>query len=232
MAGMTGAEPFRADSWDAGTSLRQQAREKEPVERFKPTSGAFVGWAGLAVAAGAVLWVLFNVHSVIGVRVALAAIFAALVIWVTQFRPRVTAYPGLMVMHGSLHDTFVPYVAIDELSMGQTLNVWVGRRRYVCIGIGRSVGYEMRQRVRGHGTETPTGGARTYGFSGRPSTPGSEHGTSYASFVLSRLDDLIAASRHGRPPVGQRPEVRQEYAVPEIAGLVVAGAALLLSFLL
>jgi hypothetical protein len=232
MASMTGGEPFRADDWDAGTSLRQQAKEKEPVERFKPTSGAFVGWSGLALAAGAVIWVIFKQHSLMGLRIALVAVFAALLIWVTQFRPRVTAYPWLMVIHGSLHDTYVPYAAIDELSMGQTLNVWVGRRRYVCVGIGRSVGYEMRQRVRGHGTETPTGGARTYGFSGRPSIPGSAQRVSYAEFVLSRLDDLLAASRRDRPPAGRRPEVRQEYAVLEIVGLVVAGVAVLLSFVI
>jgi hypothetical protein len=232
MAIMTAADPFRADEWDAGTSFRHQAREKEPVERFKPTSGAFVGWAGLALAAGTLVWVAFNEHSLTGIRLALVAVFGALLIWVTQFRPRVTAYPALMVMHGSLHDSYVPYAAIDEVSMGQTLNVWVGRRRYVCIGIGNSVGYEMRKRIRGHGTETPTGGGRTYGFSGTPSAAGSEHRMSYPGFVLSRLDDLVAASRRNRPPVGQRPEVRRELAVWEIGALAVAGVALVVSFLL
>jgi hypothetical protein len=126
----------------------------------------------------------------------------------------------------------VPWVAIDELSMGQTLNVWVGAKRYVCIGIGKSLGYEMRQRVRGQGSETVAGGNRSYGFSGQPTLPASEHSMSYQGFVLSRLDDLIAHSRHDRPPPDERPAVRQEYAVREIAALVVVGVALVLSFVL
>ncbi len=233
MAGMSAADPFRADGWDAdGRSLRQLAREKEPVERFKPTSGAVAGWSGLALAASTLVWVVFKEHSLGGLQVGLISILGALAIWVTQFRPRVTAYPAVLVLHGSLRDTYVPYVAIDELSMGQTLNVWVGRRRYVCIGIGRSIGFEMRQRVRGQGTESLTGGNRSYGFSGQPTTAGSEHRMSYPEYVMSRLQDLVAHSRLDRPPAGERPEVRQELAVREIAGLVVVGLALALTLVL
>jgi hypothetical protein len=236
MADMAGAEPLPQDrpddGPDVGGSLRQRLRAEEPVERFKPTSGAFSGWAGLAFAGGAVLWVVFNEHSRSGLQLGLVAVFAALAIWVTQFRPRVTAYPGLLVLHGSLRDTYIPYAAIDELSMGQMLNVWVSGRRYVCIGIGKSLGFEMRQRVRGQGTESLTGGNRNYGFSGQPTVAGSEHRLSYPVFVLSRLDDLIAASRRDRPPVGERPPVRQELAVREIVALVVVGGALVLSFVI
>ena len=126
----------------------------------------------------------------------------------------------------------MPYVAIDELSMGQTLNVWVGKRRYVCIGIGKSLGYEMRQRVRGQGTESITGGNRNYGFSGQPTVAGSEHRTSYPEYVLSRLGDMIAHSRHDRPPPGERPAVRQELALREIMALVVVSLALVLTFVI
>lgn len=236
MARMAGVDPSRGDGPDprdgAGGSLRQRLREEEPVERFKPTSGRFVGWCGLALAASTLLWVVFNEHSATGLQLGLVAVFGALGIWVTQLRPRVTAYPGWLVLHGSLRDTYVPYAAIDELSMGQTLNVWVGPRRYVCIGIGKSLGYEMRQRVRGQGSESMTGGNRNYGFSGQPTVPGSEHRMSYQTFVMSRLDDLVAHSRHNRPPAGERPEVRQEYAVREIAALVVVGLAMVASFVL
>jgi hypothetical protein len=214
-----------------GGRLRQQLHDIEPVERFKPTSGAVVGWCGLALAAGTVLWVIFNQHSRSGLRLGLIAVFGALVIWVTQFRPRATAYPGWLAMFGSLRDTFVPYVAIDELTMGQTLNVWVRGKRYVCIGIGKSLGMEMRQRARGQGSESLTGG-RNYGFSGQPGTGPGDQRLSYQAFVLSRLDDLIAHARKNRPPDGEKPEVRQEYAVREIVGLAVSGAAVVLSFLI
>jgi len=57
-----------------------------PVERFRPTTGLFVGYAGLAVAAFAVVCVLVAVHTVTGLKVALGALFAAVVIWVSQLR--------------------------------------------------------------------------------------------------------------------------------------------------
>ncbi len=154
-----------------------------------------------------------------------------MLIWLTQIRPRVTAYPRLLKMHGSLRDTYVPYVSIDEVSMGQTLNVWVGRRRYVCVGIGKSMGYEMRQRVRGQGSNSVTGGNRSYGFSGRPEGGAIEQRMSYQSFVLERIDDLLAHARRDRPPKSQQPPVRQEFAPLEVAILLVTGVALVLSFL-
>jgi hypothetical protein len=228
MGRMAGADETTGEP---GGSLRQQLRDEEPVERFKPTSGAFAGWAGILLAAGAVGWVLLFEHSENGLRLGLAAIFAAVVIWLTQIRPRVTAYRRLLKMHGSLRDTYVPYVSIDEVAMGQTLNVWVGRHRYVCVGIGKSMGYEMRQRVRGQGSNSVTGGNRSYGFSGRPGGGATEQRMSYQSFVIERIDDLLAHASRDRPPKSQRPPVRREIARLEVAMLLVTGMALVLSFL-
>jgi len=210
-----------------------KAGDEEPLERFKPTSGQLVGWSGVVVAVLIIVYVAFQDHTVLGLRLALGAAFAAVLIWVTQLRPRATAYRRELLLHGSLKDTFVPYLAINEVTMGQTLNVWVGSRRLVCVGIGRSIGFEMRQRVRSHGQGAQMGGNRSYQFAGRAETTEvREHSMSYQVFVLNRINDLLAAARSeqqrrdDRQPV---PAVRSRYAVPEIVALAVTGAAFVVS---
>jgi hypothetical protein len=211
-------------------------RREEPVERFKPTSGMYVGWCGIVVAALVIVYVAFRDHSVLGLRLALASAFAAVLVWVTQLRPRATAYPRELLLLGSVKDTFVPYVAINEVTMGQTLNVWVGPRRFVCVGIGRSIGFEMRQRVRSHGQGGQLGGNRSYQFAGRAETTEyHDSGTTYQVFVLNRINDLVAAARREQDrqdAAGPVPGVRSRYAVPELVALVLTGAAFVASFLL
>lgn len=208
----------------------ERAERQQPVERFKPTTGAFVGWSGLTLAAGTIVYVLLNEHNRFGLQLGLAALFAGLAVWVTQLRPRVTAYPDTLLMQGSIRDTHVPYVLIDEVAMAQTLNVWVGRKRYVCVGIGKSIGFDMRQRVRSQGGNTLFG-SRAYQFTGKAEVGGTERKSSYQVYVLDRITDLVAASK-ARGLEDAEPRVRQQYAVPEIAGLLVSGVAFALSLLL
>jgi hypothetical protein len=211
-------------------------RAEEPVERFKPTSGTYVGWSGIAVAALIIVYVAFRDHSVLGLRLALASAFGGVLIWVTQLRPRATAYPRELLLVGSVKDTFVPYVAINDVTMGQTLNVWVGRRRFVCVGIGRSIGFEMRQRVRSHGQGGQLGGNRSYQFAGRAETTEfHDPGMTYQVFVLNRINDLVAAAHREQDREdagGAVPRVRSRYAVPEIVAVLLTGAAFVASLFL
>jgi hypothetical protein len=209
----------------------ESLEEQQPLERFKPTTGGFVGWSGLALALGTVLYAVVNEHSLFGVRLGLAGLFGAVVVWVTQLRPRVTAYRRTLLMRGCLRDTWVPYVLVDDIVMAQTLNVYVGRKRYVCVGIGKSIGYDMRQRVRSQSGNTLFG-SRAYQFTGRPEVGGAERKSSYQTFVLDRITDLVAASKARGQQEGEQPRVRQRYAVPELVGLVVSGLAFLLSLVL
>jgi hypothetical protein len=210
-----------------GTS-QGRSRADADLERFSPTSGSFAGWTGIALALIAIGYVGFTQHTANGLRLACGAAFVAVLVWSTQLRPRVTAGPGELRLHGSLRDTFVPYEAIDDVSMGQTLNVWVDGRRYVCVGIGRPIGYEMRQRVRSRGQGGLLAGNRRYDFDAADTVESRDSATTYASFVLDRITDLVAAARKdGRP--ASPPQVRREYAVPEVVGLVVTGAAFLAS---
>lgn len=208
----------------------------EPVERFRPTTGALVGWVGIALAVLLIGYLATTERSVVGLRVGLGVAFAAVLVWATQLRPRATAYPRHLRLHGSVRDVYLPYAVVNQVSMGQTLNVWAGRRRFVCVGIGRPIGYEMRQRVRSHGHGGLLGGNRSYQFVGRAETTQVRNvGGSYDAFVLDRINDLVSAARKAAERDGAEPvdlAVRRRLAVPETVALAVTGIGFLVSLLL
>jgi len=177
-------------------------------ERFKPTSGFFAGYTGLAFTVAIVGYVLFNVHTVTGLRLALGMTLFGLVTWVTQLRSRATAYPDHLLLKNSVRDVAIPLTLIDEVTVRQTLNVWVGEKRYVCISIG-----------------TP---ARR-GFKSRKSSPGSNQADmAYESLVVTRIRELVETAKKAAGG-SVTAEARYEYAWPEITALVVTGLAFVVS---
>ena len=72
---------------------RSRPDPERPVECFGPTNGSVGGWCGLAMAAVVIAYAALQEHSQLGARMVLGAAFAGMLIWVTQLRPRVTAYP-------------------------------------------------------------------------------------------------------------------------------------------
>ena len=205
--------------------LRSDSDHQRPVERFKPTTGTFVGYTGLAIALFALVYVVLAVHSMVGLRVALGALFGAALVWVTQLRPRAAAYPDALLLKGSLRDTMVPYVVIDEVALGQTLNIWVGERRYVCIGIGLSIGADLRQRAKKQRQGSLLGSSRAHEFSEKAELAAPDQSSmSYQIFVVTRIEELIEQARK-LARAGAPPEVQQAYAVPEIVTRVVTGVA-------
>jgi hypothetical protein len=207
--------------------------DERVLERFKPTTGLFVGIAGLLIAAFALGYVALNVHTVVGLRIGLAALFGAVVVWVSQLRPRVTAYTRDLHLKGSLRDARVPYVLIDEVTMAQTLNVWAGGRRFMCIGIGKSLGSDIRQRAKKERQGSLLGTSRSREFSERAEVAAPDQtAMSYHTFVVTRIEELVDQAkrdlrRSGGSTEGE--EVRRPYAVPEIVALAVTGLAFAVS---
>src|SRR5665811_1307179 len=192
--------PSSADSTDV-----------KPVERFKPTNGGVIGVAGLLFVGVAVGYVLFSVHTVTGLRVGLGAAFFGLVVWVTQLRPRATAYPYALRMKNSLRDTRIPLTLIDEVAVGRTLNVWVGDKRFVCIGIGKARKTIFKSSKRG--AATLLGFERLHEYAEEADRPHPEqNATLYETFVVRRIEELVDAAKRelrGAPVEGK---VRHELA--------------------
>jgi hypothetical protein len=176
---------------------------------------------------------VLNVHSMVGLRIGLGAVFGAVVVWVSQLRPRVTAYTKDLHLKGPLRDARVPYVLIDEVTMAQTLNVWVGEQRLVCIGIGKSLGSDVRQRAKKERQGSLLGASRTREFSEKAELAAPDQtAMSYHTFVVTRIEELVdQAKRDLRRSGGntEGEEVRRPYAVPEIVALAVTGLAFLVS---
>lgn len=199
------------------------------MERFKPTNGLVVGWFGLAFAAGVVVYCAVAVHSLTGLRVALGAVLCGTVVWMTQLRPRATAYPHHLLLRNAARDAEIPLAAIEEVSVRQTLRVFTQERRYDCIGIGTS-----RRELLGVRRRTPPsllGEGRMLDFSrkhDRAST--AETGTTYEAFVVNRIGELVEREKQAAP--GERPAaVRRAWAWPELAVLAASGVAFALAFL-
>ena len=207
--------------------------DERVLERFKPTTGTFIGVAGLLIAAYALGYVALNVHSMVGLRIGLGAVFGAVVVWVSQLRPRVTAYTRELRLKGPLRDARVPYVLIDEVTMAQTLNVWVGEQRLVCIGIGKSLGSDLRQRAKKERQGSLLGVTRTREFSEKAELAAPDQtAMSYHTFVVTRIEELVDQAKRDLRRTGgstEGEEVRRPYAVPEIVALAVTGLAFVVS---
>ena len=209
---------------------QSSADRPRPVERFKPTGGQFVGYAGLVAAALALGYVVLFVHTVTGLRVALGAVFFGVVVWVTQVRPRATAYPRHVVLKNSVRDAHVPLAVVDEVAMAQMLNLWVGDQRYVCIGIGQSVREDLKARRRKQ--DVTGGGSRLTQLTlmaERASTD--ERAMSYQTFVVTRLEELVEKAKR-EPAAEPHPPARYVVAWPEVVAIVVTGLAFLVSLFL
>lgn len=200
------------------------------MERFKPTNGLLVGWFGLAFAAAVVVYCTVAVHTLTGLRVALAAVVCGTGVWMIQLRPRATAYPHQLLLRNAVRDTAIPLAAIEEVSVRQTLRVYTADRRYDCIGIGAS----MRELL-GVRRRTPPsllGEGRMLEFSRkheRAST--AETGATYEAFVVNRIGELVEREKQAAP-AAPTARVRREWAWPELALLAAGGIAFALTFLL
>ena len=213
--------------------LRRDDSDDRVLERFKPTTGILVGYVGLVVAAVTLGYSAFFVHSVVGLRLSIAAVLAAVIIWVTQLRPRVTAYVETLRLLGSLRDAHIPYTLIDEVTLGQTLNVWVGEKRYVCIGIGQSFGADVRRRAKKQKQTSLLGTSRTQEFSEKADRAAPDQtAMSYTTFVVTRIEEIVDKAKRDQKAQGGTTEglqVTRPWAVPEVVALVVSALAFVAS---
>jgi hypothetical protein len=211
------------------STARATSTRPRPLERFKPTNGMFVGWAGLVCAAVAVVWCIVAVHSLAGLRVALGAAFFGLVVWATQLRPRAAAYPHRLVLKNPLRDTSIPFRAIDEVSVRQTLRVVAEGQRHDCIGIGNSVRDELRKSRKKH--ESLLGHSRWHEFAERAERAAPDQtAMPYQTFVVTRIEELVEQEKR-TPSPGEPERVRKTWAWPEVVALAASALAFGVSFL-
>ncbi len=204
----------------------------EPLERFKPTTGLLSGYLGLLLAGATLVYALVAVHSLVGVRLGLGAIVAGLLVWVSQLRPRVTAYAEVLKLHGLVRDTFIPYTVIREVAVTQLMHVFVGDTKYVCVGVGNSLSADVRQRAKQR-RGAMRGATRRHDFDEQSRLAQAGSGLTYQTFVTTRIEQLVdQAKRAGTVPDDAEGAVVTRWAVPEIVAIAVFGTAFAVACLL
>lgn len=201
----------------------------EPVERFRPTSGQVVGHLTIASIAVLVVYFAINVHSRDGLRVGTALVFFGVLVWAVLLRPRATAYPDELHLLNSFRDVVIPYTAIDEVTVGRVMSVWVGDDRHVCTGIGRPL------RKVAPGGRKGSSSMLGLGRGGADETDGTVRGAiSYADFVQGRITSLAEEAKRRALSAGGTTDARPRHvwAWPEVIGLLGSGAAFALSLVL
>ena len=218
----------RAPTMVAMAAAQHTPRSAGPVERFRPTSGQFVGHLTLGAIALIVIYIAISVHTVDGLRVATGLVVFGVLVWAVLLRPRATAYPDELHLFNSFRDVVIPYTAIDEVTVGRVMSVWVGDDRHVCTGIGRP----LRKVVPGRKGSSST---LRLGRGGSEEPDGPVRGTiSYADFVQGRITSLAEEAKHRAASAEGTTEARPRHvwAWPEVIGLLGSGAAFALSLLL
>ncbi len=208
----------------------------EPVERFVPTSGRLVGYLSLVVIAGLLVHLALNVHTTTGLRLGTGLLFLGVLVWVTQLRPRATAYPETLHLRNSLRDATVPLALVDEISVRRMLVVWVGPERYVCIGIGTPLRKIVKAKTRGPSSLLGWDRLEAYTESATPLRP-DQTAMSYQDFVETRIAALVEDARRRSQSPGAEArtsdeEPRRTWAWPEIIALAGTGTAFVLSLVL
>ena len=198
-----------------------------PVQRFKPTTGAGVGYLGLALSVAAAMTLLATERSLGALQAVLGLSVAAVLIWAALVRPRATAYQESLVLHHMFSDTHLPLARIDAVVVTQMMTVWVGGRRYSCAGIGRSSRRLLNRRSRGPMAVPGLAPADDRMRTGRLAEIGG--GADYARFVEARIEGLARSARRDLPD--EPPPVRRSWAVPELSVLGLLAAAFAVSLL-
>ena len=214
---------------------RESAAAARPVERFRPTSGRFVGWSGVAVAVALIGYVGATSPTLTGLRIVLGLAFVAALVWATQLRPRATLYRVSLQLRNSFRDVTIPLARIDEVTVRRTLNVWVDGQRFVCIGIGAPL-RRMVTLPKGRGSSTILGFDRleAYHASSTPLLP-DQSAVDYTTFVETRIQDAVdQVRRDGAPGTPGHPGATHSapahrWAWPEIGVLAVSATAFVVS---
>ncbi len=129
------------------------APSQDLVEDFRPTSGYWLGWAGV-VGFGVLAAVsLAGSRSLPAVATAAGFAWAALLMWVGLVRPRVVAHGDYLLLRNEFRDTLVPWHLIDGIVVRHTLRVYVDDKVVHGAAVSRSL-----RAIRAGGRAPPRGG--------------------------------------------------------------------------
>jgi hypothetical protein len=202
-------------------TLRKAPAEPGHDLALGPTSGLLSGWIGEGIVLAVVATTLIDHRDLDGLRLILGALLGGALVWSFLLRSRVVLRASDVLLRNAYADTAVPYTLIDRFVVRSVTHVFVGEKKYVGSGVGRSARSMMRRpRVQGGSTtEPPTMAAR-------------KGSADLADFVEEQVADRRQRARDWPgAPEGRGGPVERRIAWPEVAASAVLAVAFVASLL-
>ena len=190
---------------------------------FPATSGAMTGVGGLLVAGGGMVWVLSTVHTVAGVRLAIAFGLFGVLTYAFMLRPRVHVTAGALHLVNPFETTAIPLALVSRVSVRSATHVHVAQKRYIGVAVGRKTREMVRPRGEIAGTASP------FSFGLGRLVPNTASTTERVPDLLEEYVTTLAKDA-ARAPADPSLAVRRDWAWWLIAPAAVLAVALLVSF--
>ena len=203
------------------TMARLQDDGEAVVERFRPTSGRFSGWAAVLLSAAVLVAMVVYLDDGFPAWVGGVALLVGVLAWASMLRPALWVTEEHLVMRNLAETVHIRLAAVEELAVRQFLAVRAGDRRLVSTVLGRTWRRSMTSRP------APS------------SEDGTREGMRYVDWAEHRLRELVDAARDragvtaGSEEQRALPDaVRRERALVPLALIAVAAVLMVVSFFL
>lgn len=211
------------------------ASETIPEQRYGPTSGSVIGFLGLGTCAVIVGMAVLDHPTTTSIRVAIAAVGIAILVWAYLLRPRIIVEAGgsTLVLRNPLSSWHIPLAAVRVVGVKTVTTVKTEDRRFDAV----AVGYSMRKVVRGR--TAPASGSMPGTLGGSIAVPSAGRGPEpardprLADLEIQALmpDRILAAADRARALGFPETPIERSYAVPEIVLLGLTVLALVASYI-
>jgi hypothetical protein len=205
--------------------------EGEGDRTFRPTSGTFLGWVGVALAGGGVVDALLDDRSLEGLRFALGAAIFGLLVWCFMLRPRLVIGARDLQLRNPFLTWYVPLASVRKVAVRAVTRVHTDERRFDGVAVGRPARSLTRARpVRRGSIGLPGLGSSRYAEDADASRVprGELDADMTADLVVEQI--LFAADRAREAHPDPRP-ARRTWAWVELGALALMLVALVVSLL-
>ncbi|GGD27300.1 hypothetical protein [Nocardioides daphniae] len=187
-------------------------------ESFAPTSGTFVGWLLIAVAAVVAAMGVRDGWDGFGPAAVVAALVASVFSWLVLLRPRVLIQGGDVVLRQSLTTTRIPLASVEEVSVRHVMEIRADGRRHQTAAVGHPRRRIMRE-------------AAQAGRRDQQATPPRIGEVHWADHVEAKVRRAALDARARTTGESDREAVRHVDVVPTAAAAVVVVLALVVFLL-
>jgi hypothetical protein len=200
--------------------------------RFTPTSGTVVGWSGIAVVCGVLVFILVDDRSVVSVRFALAVAMFGVLVWCYMLRPRLVIGPAEVELRNAFSSWFVPLADVRRVAVRTITRIYTDERHYDAVAVGRPVRSMRGGRSGGRGAFRMPGLNPSFTIEDTPVLKRPQatlNADGVADFVT---EQILHAADEARDTSQGGGSAHRSWALPELGGLALLAGAFVVSLFL